>query len=279
MFGALSASGTDLRAALLPFLAALLAQWAIGSGALACDGLADGPAGTVTAVPDGNRVVLDSGIAVRLIGTSAPIAAKGRAGAAPNPHAEAARVGLAALVMGKAVRLGLDAEETNRYGDMEAELFLDDAAGTWIQGALLAAGLVRVEPSPINERCTADMLAAEAVARTAGLGIWSDPDYSVRDANDPASLAGLAGRYELAEGRIVSVGTTPRRDYLDFGHVWKDDVTATIGAKTLRRFAAAGIDPASFRGKRIRVRGWVEDHDGPALEIESPAQIELLGAR
>jgi len=86
------ASGTDLRAALLPFLAALLAQWAIGSGALACDGLADGPTGTVTAVPDGNRVVLDSGIAVRLIGTRAPLALKPQAATAPDPHAEAARL-------------------------------------------------------------------------------------------------------------------------------------------------------------------------------------------
>jgi endonuclease YncB( thermonuclease family) len=268
-----------LRAALLPFLAALLAQWAMGGGAFACDGLADGPSGTVTAVPDGNRIVLDSGIAERLIGTGAPIPIGQRLDAASDPHAKAARAGLAALVAGKAVRLGLDTEETDRYGDMEAELFLDDPAGTWVEGALLARGLVRVEPSPVNHRCTGEMLAAEATARAAGLGIWGDPDYSVRDANDPASLAGLAGRYELAEGRIVSVGTTARRDYLDFGHVWKDDVTATIGATTLRQFSAAGIDPASFRGKRIRVRGWVEDHDGPALEIESPAQIELLGAR
>jgi endonuclease YncB( thermonuclease family) len=267
-----------LRAALLPFLAAVLAQWAMGGGALACDGLADGPAGTVTAVPDGNSVVLDSGIAVRLIGTSAPVTDR-EPGASADPHAQAAQAGLAALVKGKPVRLGLDAEETDRYGEMEAELFLDDPAGTWIEGALLAAGLARVEPSPVNQRCITEMLTAEAAARAAGLGIWGDPDYSVRDANDPASLAGLAGRYELAEGRIVSVGTTARRAYLDFGHVWKDDVTATIGAKTLAQFSAAGIDPASFRGKRIRVRGWVEDHDGPAIEIESPAQIELLGLR
>lgn len=268
-----------MRAALLPFIAALLAQWAMGGGAFACEGLADGPAGTVTAVPDGNRIVLDSGIVVRLIGTRAPAAAGQQPDAAPDPHAAAAQAGLAALVAGKAVRLGLDGEETDRYGDMEAELFLDDPAGTWVEGALLAAGLVRVEPSPVNQRCTAEMLAAEAVARAAGLGIWGDPDYSVRDANDPASLAGLAGRYELAEGRIVRVGTTARRDYLDFGYVWKDDVTATIGAKTLRQFSAAGIDPTSFKGKRIRVRGWVEEHDGPAIEIESPAQIELLGLR
>lgn len=268
-----------MRAVLLPFIAAILAQWAMGGGAFACDGLIEGPAGTVTAVPNGNSLVLDSGIVVRLIGTRAPPATSPGTGAAADPHGAAARAALAALVEGKGVRLGLDDEETNRYGEMEAELFLDDSAKTWVQGALLAAGLVRVEPSPVNRRCVAAMLAAEATARTAGLGIWGDPDYSVRNANDPASLAGLAGRYELAEGRLVSIGATPKRDYLDFGRVWKDDVTATIGAKALRQFSAAGIDPTSFKGKRVRVRGWVEDHDGPAIEIESPAQIELLGSR
>jgi hypothetical protein len=101
----------------------------------------------------------------------------------------------------------------------------------------------------------------------------------VRDANDPESLAELTGRYELAEGKIVSVGTTPKRDYLDFGRVWKDDVTATIGAKALGLFSASSIDPQNLKGKRIRVRGWVEDHDGPSIEIDSPAQIEVVESR
>jgi endonuclease YncB( thermonuclease family) len=268
--------GTDLRAALFPLLAAIVAQWAVGGCAFGCDGLADGPGGTVAAVPDGNTVVLDSGIAVRLIGTRAPMPAGRRPASEAEPFAAAARAGLAGLVLGKAVRLGLDAEETDRYGNMEAELFLDDAAGTWIEEVLVARGLARVEPSAVNRRCANELLAVEAPARAAGLGIWGDPYYSVRDANDPASLAGLAGRYELAEGKVVSVGTTPKRDYLDFGRVWKDDVTATIGAGALQRFSAANIAPASFKGRRIRVRGWIEDHDGPSIEIDSPAQIEVV---
>src|SRR6185437_14905023 len=208
-----------------PLLAAILAQWAGSSSVCACDGLADGPSGIVVAVPDGNTVKLDSGLAVRLIGTRAPMPAGSRPGAQAEPLAAEARAGLAALVLGKTVRLGLDAEESDRYGNMEAELFLAGPAGTW------------VEPAPVNRRCIDELLAAEAPARAAGLGIWADPYYSVRNANDPESLAELAGRYELAEGKVVSVGATPKRDYLDFGRVWKDDVTATIGAKALRLFS------------------------------------------
>jgi len=268
-----------LRAVLFPLLAAILAQWAGSSSVCACDGLADGPSGIVVAVPDGNTVKLDSGLAVRLIGTRAPMPAGSRPGAQAEPLAAEARAGLAALVLGKTVRLGLDAEESDRYGNMEAELFLAGPAGTWVEPALLAAGLARVEPSPVNRRCIDELLAAEAPARAAGLGIWADPYYSVRNANDPESLAALAGRYELAEGKVVSVGATPKRDYLDFGRVWKDDVTATIGAKALRLFSASSIDPLSFRGKRVRVRGWVEDHDGPSIEVESPAQVEVVESR
>jgi endonuclease YncB( thermonuclease family) len=257
----------------------MIAQWGVAGCALGCDGLADGPTGTVVAVPDGNSLKLDSGPVVRLIGTRAPMPAGRRAAATAEPLADEARTGLSALVLHKAVRLGLDDEETDRYGNMEAELFFTGTPGDWVEQALLARGLARVEPSAINRRCIGELLAAEAPARNAGLGIWADPHYSVRDANDPASLAGLVGRYELAEGEVVSVGTTPRRDYLDFGRIWKNDVTATIGAKALQLFSAAGIDPASLKGKHIRVRGWIEDHDGPSIDIESPAQIEVMGAQ
>ena len=95
---------------------------------------------------------------------------------------------------------------------------------------------------------------------------------------DPADRDPLV-ELRLAEGRVVSVGTTPKRDYLDFGRVWKDDVTATIGAKALRLFSASNIDPLAFKGKRVRLRGWIEDHDGPSIEIESPAQIEVVESR
>ncbi|MDR3474818.1 MAG: thermonuclease family protein [Devosia sp.] len=248
------------------------------AAASACDGLSEGPSGMVTAVYDGNTVKLDSGIVVRLLGTKAPSPVGRRTGSAAEPLATAAALALRQLVLNQAVRLGLDDEETDRYGHMEAQLFRD-GDNLWVQQAMLAEGVARVEPLPKARRCLAELIAAEAAARANGLGIWADPYYSVRDAADPTALAAHMGHYELVEGEVVGTGEAKGRIFLDFGRVWKDDVTATIDQKARRLFVAAGLDPVALKGQRIRVRGWVEDRDGPLIEISLPEQIEVLSRK
>jgi endonuclease YncB( thermonuclease family) len=257
------------------FVVLLLAALPTG-GALGCAGLADGPTGVVTAVYDGNTLLLDSGIVVRLGGSRAPLPAGRRAGSTAEPEADAAKAALGALVLKQPVRLGLDDEETDRYGHMEAQVFLDAPDGAWINQQMVAKGFARVVPLPKGRRCLDELIAAEATARANGLGIWADPYYSVRDAGDPAALADREGRYELIEGEVVGTGESRGRLYLDFGRVWKDDVTATIDQKARALFAATGLDPLSLKGERVRLRGWIENHDGPLIELALPEQLEVL---
>ena len=82
----------------------------------ACDGLAEGPDGIVAEVIDGSMVRLDSGIVVRLTGIVTPALAGRRASAVAEPLALEAKAALGKLVLGKPVHLGLDSEETDRYG-------------------------------------------------------------------------------------------------------------------------------------------------------------------
>jgi hypothetical protein len=44
-----------------------------------------------------------------------------------------------------------------------------------------------------------------------------------------------------------------------------------------RRFAAAGLDLKTLAGRRIRVRGWIEQRGGDRAWIEAgrPEQIEI----
>jgi micrococcal nuclease len=262
---------------LLPAIA-IAAACAIGP-AIACDGLAEGPGGVVSKVFDGRTVELDSGIVVRLSGLRTPVPV-GRAAVVPaEPLADAATAALGKLVLNRPVRLGLDDEETDRYGHMEAQLFIDMPDGAWVQQAMLGNGMARVEVLPKGRKCMAELITAEAVARGNGVGIWADPYYSVRDAADPAALLGRVGHYELVEGEIVSTGEVRDRIYLDFGRVWKQDVTATIEGKAKSLFVAAGIDPLALKGKRVRVRGWLESRDGPLIELSLPEQIEVLGPK
>ena len=253
----------------------LLAVLAPAGAAIACDGLGEGPSGIVTDVYDGNTLRLDSGIVVRLSGVRAPLPAGRRAGSMAEPLADKATAALTGLVLGKSVRLALDDEETDRYGHMEAQLFAGPG-DVWVEEAMLSQGMARVEPLPGNRRCAADLLRAEDEARANGLGIWADPYYSVRNAADPAVLDAHTGHYELIEGEVVGTGESRGRAYLDFGRVWKDDVTATIDQKARALFTAAGIDPLSLKGDRVRVRGGLESRDGPLVELSLPEQIEVL---
>ena len=271
--------GTDLLDPGLARLAVIAAALLAPGAARACDGLSDGPSGTVVAVLDGNTVKLDSGIVVRLLGPGAPLGGGRRPGALAQPLAGEAKTALERLVLGKPVRLGLDSEETDRYGHMEAQLFLDGPGGAWVEQALLAQGMARVVVLPQDRRCLAELLTAEGPARANGLGIWGDPYYSVRDAADPAALEARAGQYELVEGEVIGTGELRGRLYLDFGRVWKDDVTATIDQKARDLFVAAGIDPLSLKGKRVRIRGWLENRDGPLIQLATPEQLEVLSSK
>ena len=52
-----------------------------------------------------------------------------------------------------------------------------------------------------------------------------------------------------------------------------------IEAPALRLFAEAGLDPLVLEGALVRVRGWVDDRDGPRIEVTHPEQIEVLATR
>ena len=180
---------------------ALLVSLPVTAGA--CEGLREGPRGIVRQVTDGDTVVLEGGLTIRLIGMQAPKLALGRDGFEAWPLAEEAKVALETLVMGKDVRLAYGGEQVDRHGRALGQLFLADEKGTWVQQAIVAQGLARVYSFPDNRACLADLMAVEGRARTMKLGIWSDPHYTVRRADRPEALAERTGHYELVEGRVL----------------------------------------------------------------------------
>lgn len=246
---------------------------------LGCDALRDGPRGTVTQVTDGDTVMLDNGIVVRLIGMQAPKLPLGREGFQAWPKAEEAKAALEKLTLGKAVRLGYGGEQQDRYGRALAHLFVIGDEQVWAQQAMVAMGLARVYSFPDNRACLDALFAAERQARTNRLGIWTDPYYSLLQADQPDALLRRAGHYELVEGRVLLADRAGGRLYLNFGRYWKEDFTAVLDAKAQKTFAQSGIDPSELEGSLVRIRGWVDDRDGPRIEVTHPEQIEVLAIR
>jgi endonuclease YncB( thermonuclease family) len=248
------------------------------STSFGCEGLADGPKGVVVSVSDGDTVALDSGVVVRLIGTQAPKLPLGREGFAAWPKAEEARSALEQLVLGKMVRVRHGGEQVDRHGRTLGQVFVLDEPELWVQGQMVADGWVRVYSFADNRACVTQLLAAETTARLNKLGIWSDPYYFVRRADRPADFGGRPGRYELVEGRVLLADEARGRVYLNFGRSWKEDFTAVIDKAALRLFSRSGLDPLTLEGAIVRIRGWMDEDDGPRVEVTHPEQIEVLRA-
>ncbi|MBK3733637.1 thermonuclease family protein [Azospirillum brasilense] len=230
----------------------------------------------VAAVTDGATLLLEDGRSLRLAGIEpAAPPAPPPTGAEPGrgwPLAEAARLALAELAVGQSLTVRGEAR-TDRHGRVLAQVMRGD--GLWLQGELLARGLARVHTRPDARALAREMLAAEAAARDAGRGIWRTRAYAVRPA-DPDALRRDRDSFQIVEGRVLRVSKAGGDAYLDFGEDWRTDVTVHIGRAALREFVTAGIDPLSYEGRTVRVRGWVGLRAGPLIEATHPEQIERL---
>ena len=96
------------------------------------------------------------------------------------------------------------------------------------------------------------------------------------DADNPADVQAKRGRFALVEGKVVSVRESGATIYVNFGRRWTEDFTVTILKRNERSFAAAGVEPKRLSGRRVRVRGWIEERGGPWIEATRPEQIELI---
>ncbi|MCH7554774.1 MAG: thermonuclease family protein [Proteobacteria bacterium] len=242
--------------------------WAVEAG------LEAGMTARITGVVDGDTVVLDNGVTVRLVGIQAPKLPLGRPGFKAWPLADAAKAALEELGLGRRVTLYYGGRRIDRYGRALAHLYRDD--GLWIQGAILALGMARVYSFRDNRAAVPRMLAREAAARTARLGIWRNPFYAVRRAEPPAIPI---DRFELVEGRVLDVATVRNRTYINFGDDWRVDFTLSLTSGVRRLFDREGIDLERLEGLVIRARGWIKSYNGPMIEISHPEQIEILEPR
>lgn len=131
-------------------------------------GIEPGPA-AIARVIDGDTLVLQDGVRVRLIGVDTPeVARKGRAA---EPLAREATDFTRRFVgLGK-VRLEPDGDRIDRYGRALAVVWVD---GRMLNESLVLAGLARARTEFRFSRALKQRLrAAEAEAKAAGRGIWA----------------------------------------------------------------------------------------------------------
>jgi len=220
----------------------------------------------VTRVDQDGALILEDGRAailegIRLPGTDRPAA----------PVAQQALQVLRQLAVETSLVLTSTPPKQDRYGRIRVQAF----DHVWLQVALLGRGLARVEIAPDREECAPDFYEAEAKGRAASLGLWALPQYAVKQA---AMLSpGLAGSFQLVEGRVANVGVHDGRAFLDFRNDYRQRFSATVAPEDRKAFRNAGFALEDLAGRHVRLRGVIEEFGGrPEIALSNPYQIEIL---
>jgi hypothetical protein len=79
------------------------------------------------------------------------------------------------------------------------------------------------------------------------------------------------------EGKVLSVRESGGTIYLNFGRRWSEALTVTISKRHERIFSGAGLWLNRLEGRTVRIRGWIEERNGPRIEANRPEQIEVAG--
>lgn len=231
-------------------------------------------AGIAETVLDGRTFRLADGREIRLAGIEIPPSGFGRVPPGAGEHATAA---VQALTGGKSIALRRSGIGADRYGRLVGQVFVTGAASElWVQAELVANGHALVADRVGHPVCAAELLRRERAARAAKLGLWAEPYYVIRKAEDSAALMAERGRFAIVEGDVLSVRESGGTIYVNFSRRWTDDFTVTIAKRNERMISAHGVEPRLLPGRRIRVRGWIEERGGPWIEVARPEQIEVV---
>lgn len=219
--------------------------------------------GRVSSIVDALSFRLQDGREVRLAGIEP---ASQRTGAART---------LAEILADHEVSLRGEDDAPDRYGRQRAFVFLPSSA-TSVREELLSRGEALVSSTVTDKECASVLMVAEAAARRARRGFWAESS-AIKNTESPGDILAGIGRFTLVEGKVVSVRQAGTTTYLNFGRNWTRDFAATISRRSVAVLEAAGIPPKSLENRRIRVRGFVEAHGGPRIEVLRVGQIEVLG--
>ncbi len=241
----------------------------------ACGSEVAGP-GKVRAVTDGRSFILDDGREIRLAAIEVPLPPRpGESGgrAAAGISAQAA---LESILAGQAIELRQTAAASDRYDRILAFAYVTrDGTPRSVVHEMLGRGFARVSARVGDPACAAELLAQERAARQAKLGLWSEPYYVILGAESTVELAAERGHFAVVEGRVSSVRESGGTIYVNFGRRWSQALTVTILKRHERTFVTAGIAPKKLENRRVRVRGWIEERNGPRIEAARPEQIEI----
>jgi hypothetical protein len=192
-------------------------------------------------------------------------------------HIEAnddSRAALQALTAGHTLRLESLGDAHDRYGRVVAFAFANDSQQS-VEQAMLDQGRARVSARVGDKACADGLLSAERTARGRPRALGRS-QFRPFVGGKSAPPTNCAGQFALVEDNVLSVRESGATIYVNFGRRWTRDFTVIILRRLGKAFTTAGVEPKKLEGRRIRVRGWIEQRGGPIITAEAPEQIEVL---
>ena len=235
----------------------------------------------VSAVGPRLELRLADGRMVRLVGLDP-------AGQTPDdPDLEdRSRTAFAKLIVGRNVSVRVLSAAPDRWNRIVALGFVSAPAegerSDNLAARAIGLGFGRYLAEPAARGCRNAFIAAETIARTAKLGLWSDPYYAVLAVDDQTAFVERSGTVVVAEGRLTAIVPGPFRTKLRFaspdqGSHGGHTLSATILPRTMKTFEGRRLILSSFLGRVLRLRGLLDLRFGPQIEIADPDQIEVIG--
>lgn len=220
--------------------------------------LAKGETGRVRRVIDGDLLILDSGLDVRLAEIEAP-AASLRSSA---PFGEAVRQMLRHAAEGKTAYLYYGGLTRDRYDRALAHVIVAGADKTmiWLNGYMVRQGGARVRSWPDNAARVRKLYTLEEEARNARRGLWALDAYRVRSPLDAEPSPG----FTIVEGPLLAFRRTE-----GFGRAVFSRNGLALEAPVA--WGEPETDLVLKQGAPVRIRGRI---DAGAMRLSHWGQIE-----
>lgn len=242
------------------------------SGAAGACAVPEGPASAVVSVARTGEIVLADGRIMSLAGVDWP-------GVGRSVERDRAWRALERLARGGEVRVASSAPP-DRWGRRAASLHISAPDGpphpAWAQGVLASLGLVRAWPDAAMRACWTELLRLERSAREAGLGVWSPLAGRVSRARLRKAGPAPEGSRIVFEGRVRSVREGRSVVFINFAGAPRASPFLSLNRRELPAWRAEGLDPATFSGKRLRVRGVIARSASMRMDVSGPLAVEVM---
>ncbi len=162
----------------------------------------------------------------------------------------------------------------NRQGLQRTHVIREEG-NVWVQDFLISNGLSWAFSTIDSQKSMPTLKKLEYVARKNDMGFWGAHLYRVKN---PREIKDYINSYQIVEGYVLNVTKRRKSIYINFGNNWRTDFTIVFRKDSQKPFIKKykKFDLANLKNLRVKIRGWIEESNGPMIELTHPEQMDIM---